>query len=105
MAAAVAMETGALCPAPRVFTERTVLRPDLLSRFPARSFKLNSASLELGLNGGKAVLSFRLWRVSTSLLPDYSNPPLLGSRAGVGLRERTEPFSCLLFGAFSVNVL
>lgn len=75
MAAAVAMETGALCLAPRVFTTGMVLRPEILSRFPfpALSFGLNLASLELG-PAEKAVLLLRIWPVRTSSLLGCSNP-------------------------------
>lgn len=57
MAAAVAMETGALSPAPRVFTEGTVLRPNLLSRFPERSFRLNSRPSSWDWKGKGGVVS------------------------------------------------
>lgn len=88
MAAAVAMETGALCPAPRVFTEGTVLHPDLLSRFPEPSFGLSSASLELGPEREKVVVSEIVACVNT-FAPGLLKPRLPGSWAGAGrwLRE------------------
>lgn len=107
MAAAVAMETGALCPAPRVFTEALVFRPEILSGFPfpAPSFGLSLASLQLRPVEEKAVLLFRIWPVRPSLLLGcsnrYSNP---GSWGRAGLWERTETFHCRLFGTSPENL-
>lgn len=55
--------------------------------------------------GEKAVLSLIVACVNDIFAPGLLTPPLPGSRAGVGLRERTEPFNCLLYGAFPVNLL
>lgn len=107
MAAAVAMETGALCPESRVFVEGLILRPEILScfPFPAPSFGLNLASLELGPAEEKAVLLFRIWPVRPSLLLGcsnrYSNP---GSWGRAGLWERTETFHFPLFEASPENL-